>query len=54
MVFVFLLGAICTRESLRYDFMIAEKVPLKFKITQSIIEMVHIVLFKAGFEAQGI
>ncbi|EMP38345.1 Solute carrier family 12 member 8 [Chelonia mydas] len=24
-VFVFLLGAICTRESLRYDFMIAEK-----------------------------
>ncbi|XP_054828918.1 solute carrier family 12 member 8 [Eublepharis macularius] len=28
MVFVFLLGAICTRESLRYDFMIAEKVSL--------------------------
>uniref|UniRef100_A0A8C8SNK0 Solute carrier family 12 member 8 n=1 Tax=Pelusios castaneus TaxID=367368 RepID=A0A8C8SNK0_9SAUR len=27
-VFVFLLGAICTRESLRYDFMIAEKVSL--------------------------
>uniref|UniRef100_A0A8D0FJI2 Solute carrier family 12 member 8 n=1 Tax=Strix occidentalis caurina TaxID=311401 RepID=A0A8D0FJI2_STROC len=26
MVFVFLLGAICTRQSLRYDFMIAEKV----------------------------
>eukprot|EP00076_Gallus_gallus_P042928 XP_025008466.1 solute carrier family 12 member 8 isoform X3 [Gallus gallus] len=25
MVFVFLLGAICTRQSLRYDFMIAEK-----------------------------
>lgn len=25
-VFVFLLGAICTREALRYDFMIAEKV----------------------------
>ncbi|XP_055668826.1 solute carrier family 12 member 8 isoform X1 [Falco peregrinus] len=28
MVFVFLLGAICTRQSLRYDFMIAEKVSL--------------------------
>ncbi|NXQ07306.1 S12A8 protein, partial [Vidua macroura] len=28
MVFVFLLGAICTRPSLRYDFMIAEKVSL--------------------------
>ncbi|NXS96141.1 S12A8 protein, partial [Jacana jacana] len=27
-VFVFLLGAICTRQSLRYDFMIAEKVSL--------------------------
>ncbi|XP_044525094.1 solute carrier family 12 member 8 [Gracilinanus agilis] len=27
-IFVFLLGAICTRESLRYDFMIAEKVSL--------------------------
>lgn len=27
-VFVFLLGAICTREALRYDFMIAEKVSL--------------------------
>ncbi|XP_061465022.1 solute carrier family 12 member 8 isoform X2 [Rhineura floridana] len=27
-VFVFLLGAICTRESLRYDFMMAEKVSL--------------------------
>uniref|UniRef100_A0A8C0IPG2 Solute carrier family 12 member 8 n=1 Tax=Chelonoidis abingdonii TaxID=106734 RepID=A0A8C0IPG2_CHEAB len=27
-VFVFLLGAICTRESLRYDFLIAEKVSL--------------------------
>lgn len=27
-VFVFLLGAICTRESLRYEFMIAEKVSL--------------------------
>ncbi|KAL8183188.1 UNVERIFIED_CONTAM: hypothetical protein K2H54_022605, partial [Gekko kuhli] len=27
-VFVFLLGAVCTRESLRYDFMIAEKVSL--------------------------
>ncbi|KAM6463742.1 solute carrier family 12 member 8 isoform 2-T2 [Liasis olivaceus] len=27
-VFVFLLGAICTRESLRYNFMIAEKVSL--------------------------
>ncbi|KAJ6665453.1 hypothetical protein lerEdw1_003294 [Lerista edwardsae] len=27
-VFVFLLGAICTRESLRFDFMIAEKVSL--------------------------
>ena len=26
LVFVFLLGAICTRESLRYDFLIAEKV----------------------------
>ncbi|KAG8535443.1 hypothetical protein GDO81_028513, partial [Engystomops pustulosus] len=25
-VFVFLLGAICTREFLRYEFMIAEKV----------------------------
>lgn len=25
-VFVFLLGAICTREALRYDFLIAEKV----------------------------
>ncbi|NXR77449.1 S12A8 protein, partial [Pycnonotus jocosus] len=28
MVFAFLLGAICTRQSLRYDFMIAEKVSL--------------------------
>ncbi|NWX39254.1 S12A8 protein, partial [Steatornis caripensis] len=28
MVFVFLLGAVCTRQSLRYDFMIAEKVSL--------------------------
>uniref|UniRef100_A0A8C2UG09 Solute carrier family 12 member 8 n=1 Tax=Coturnix japonica TaxID=93934 RepID=A0A8C2UG09_COTJA len=28
MVFVFLLGATCTRQSLRYDFMIAEKVSL--------------------------
>ncbi|KAM6268375.1 solute carrier family 12 member 8 isoform 1-T1 [Porphyrio hochstetteri] len=28
MVFVFLLGAICTRQALRYDFMIAEKVSL--------------------------
>ncbi|NXW32655.1 S12A8 protein, partial [Phaetusa simplex] len=28
MVFVFLLGAICTRQSLRYDFMMAEKVSL--------------------------
>ncbi|NWS18161.1 S12A8 protein, partial [Pachyramphus minor] len=28
MVFVFLLGTICTRQSLRYDFMIAEKVSL--------------------------
>ncbi|XP_028663828.2 solute carrier family 12 member 8 isoform X1 [Erpetoichthys calabaricus] len=28
LVFVFLLGAICTREALRYDFMIAEKVSL--------------------------
>ncbi|NWU29372.1 S12A8 protein, partial [Dyaphorophyia castanea] len=28
MVFVFLLGAICTRQSLRYDFLIAEKVSL--------------------------
>ncbi|KAM9225106.1 solute carrier family 12 member 8 [Dugong dugon] len=28
MVFVFLLGAICTREALRYDFLIAEKVSL--------------------------
>ncbi|KFP89498.1 Solute carrier family 12 member 8, partial [Apaloderma vittatum] len=28
LVFVFLLGAICTRQSLRYDFMIAEKVSL--------------------------
>ncbi|XP_054980475.1 solute carrier family 12 member 8 [Sorex araneus] len=28
MVFAFLLGAICTREALRYDFMIAEKVSL--------------------------
>ncbi|XP_073701886.1 solute carrier family 12 member 8 [Garra rufa] len=28
LVFVFLLGAICTRESLRYDFLIAEKVSL--------------------------
>ncbi|XP_030066403.1 solute carrier family 12 member 8 isoform X2 [Microcaecilia unicolor] len=27
-IFVFLLGAICTRESLRYEFMIAEKVSL--------------------------
>ncbi|NWS74307.1 S12A8 protein, partial [Crotophaga sulcirostris] len=27
-VFVFLLGAVCTRQSLRYDFMIAEKVSL--------------------------
>ncbi|XP_043849444.1 solute carrier family 12 member 8 [Dromiciops gliroides] len=27
-IFVFLLGAICTREALRYDFMIAEKVSL--------------------------
>ncbi|XP_077176461.1 solute carrier family 12 member 8 isoform X1 [Paroedura picta] len=27
-VFVFLLGAVCTREALRYDFMIAEKVSL--------------------------
>lgn len=26
LVFVFLLGAICTREALRYDFLIAEKV----------------------------
>lgn len=25
-IFVFLLGAICTREALRYDFLIAEKV----------------------------
>lgn len=25
-VFVFLLGSICTREALRYDFLIAEKV----------------------------
>lgn len=32
LVFVFLLGAICTREALRYDFLIAEKVnsPLCF------------------------
>lgn len=30
MVFVFLLGAICTRQSLRYDFMIAEKVTCAF------------------------
>lgn len=30
MVFVFLLGAICTRQSLRYDFMIAEKVTWVF------------------------
>uniref|UniRef100_A0A8D2QHF5 Solute carrier family 12 member 8 n=1 Tax=Zonotrichia albicollis TaxID=44394 RepID=A0A8D2QHF5_ZONAL len=30
MVFVFLLGAICTRQSLRYDFMIAEKVTCGF------------------------
>ncbi|XP_026151541.1 solute carrier family 12 member 8 isoform X1 [Mastacembelus armatus] len=28
LVFVFLLGAICTREALRYDFLIAEKVSL--------------------------
>lgn len=28
LVFVFLLGAICTRETLRYDFLIAEKVSL--------------------------
>ncbi|XP_062906220.1 solute carrier family 12 member 8 [Mobula hypostoma] len=28
LVFVFLLGAVCTREALRYDFMIAEKVAL--------------------------
>ncbi|KFO71627.1 Solute carrier family 12 member 8, partial [Cuculus canorus] len=28
MVFVFLLGAVCTRQALRYDFMIAEKVSL--------------------------
>lgn len=26
LVFVFLLGAICTREALHYDFLIAEKV----------------------------
>lgn len=33
LVFVFLLGAICTREALRYDFLIAEKVNLSLCVS---------------------
>ena len=37
LVFVFLLGAICTREALRYDFLIAEKVKSFHRQFQSVI-----------------